>query len=122
MTLVSGSQDALMDIIPFDVPKHPRLPANRFPKGGRAGTLTQVARTAWITGKYLYKYRKKWLAGGLALSVSASTLFQNAQKDIPVRNPNTFPQARYRLGGSTFRSKFKHKCFCPGSRYKKRRL
>ncbi len=98
MTIVTSSSDALIDIIPFDNPKHPRLPSNRFPSGGRAGALTQAARVAWITGKYLYKYRKKWIAGGLALSMTGAALFNRdaVPKGKPTGYPNTFRQTHYR--------------------------
>ncbi len=113
MTIVMGAQDALESIIPFDTPKHPRLPANRFPKGGKAGTIVQAGRVAWITGKYLYKYRKKWLAMGLALSVSTSLYKQDAS--VPSGNvPNKFHKTYPGRGrGFSQRSKFnKHFCKC----------
>ncbi len=111
MGLVTGGEDALSSIIPFDNPKHPRLPSNRFPSGGRAGGLTKVAQVAWITGKYLYKYRKKWLAGGLALSVGASTLFQNNAIQKPSRSNNQFNKTYNRRGGRFNKRKVSN-CSC----------
>ncbi len=107
---------ALESIIPFDAPKHPRLPYNQFPKGGRTGALTKALQVAWISGKYLYKYRKKWLAVGLALSVSASTLFQNP--NAPKNVPNKFNQTRNRRGRNGYRGRVKqgYNCKCGSKR------
>ncbi len=79
MPLMVNEGNAIEAIIPFDSPKHPRLPANRFPGGGRAGALTQAARVAWISGKYLYKYHKKWLASGFGLALSTSLFARSPQ-------------------------------------------
>ncbi len=116
MGLVTGGEDALQSIIPFDNPKHPRLPSNRFPAAGRTGTIYKAAQVAWITGKYLYKFRKKWLVGGLALSVGGSTLF-NRDGKIPTQSPAPkFNKTRNRFGGRTnYDSKYKRhrrRCDC----------
>ncbi len=120
MTLMISTSDPLLDVIPFDVPKHPRLPANRFPKSGKAGTIVQGARVAWITGKYLYKFRKKWLAMGLALSVGGSTLFQDGK--VPKSTPTgKFNKTYSRYNGRSNFNKFNrsHRCRCPKRRYKR---
>ncbi len=120
MTLAVSTSDPLLDVIPFDAPKHPRLPFNRFPKGGRAGALTQAARVAWITGKYLYKYRKKWLAGGLALSMSSAALF-NRDGQVPIRYAPRKPyQARSGFQRSTYRGRKFRKHSCPSGCVRKR--
>ncbi len=123
MTLMTSTSDALIDIIPFDNPKHPRLPSNTFPKGGRAGALTQAARLAWITGKYVYKHHKRWLAGGLALSVSSSVLFNRNGQNVPTRKSNPFGKTYNRFGRSTYRryNKYntnKHRCKCAKRRFR----
>ncbi len=119
MPLAISDVDVIESLIPFDNPKHPRLPANRFPSSGRAGTIVQGARVAWITGKYLYKFRKKWLAMGLALSVGGSTLFQRDAKIPPGSIPNKFNKTynRYRRGSNKYQRKHSY-CRCrPKRRY-----
>ncbi len=86
MPLMVNEGNAIESIIPFDNPKHPKLPSNRFPSSGKAGVVMQAARVAWITGKYLYKFRKKWLAAGMALSTTS--LFQGK----PSENGGTVQQ------------------------------
>ncbi len=121
MAIMVNEGNALEAIIPFDSPKHPRLPANRFPKAGKAGLVVQAGRVIWITGKYLYKYRKKWLAFGGTLASGGLYLTRpNGNGAVPKRKPtrDKFNKAypRYR-GGSQRSYRFdKHvckRCRCP---------
>ncbi len=106
--------NALESIIPFDNPKHPRLPANRFPKVGKAGIVVTAGRVAWITGKYLYKYHRKALFASVGLSAGlfVSRPNENGAK-VPLRKiPNKFNQTYSgRRGRFKRRSKF-HKRYC----------
>ncbi len=93
---------ALESIIPFDAPKHPRLPYNRFPKSGKAGLVTTAGRVVWISGKYLYKYHKKGLAAALFAGGATSILTSQPKSK---RGQNTFNQTYNRFRGSSSRSR-----------------
>ncbi len=108
---------AIESIIPFDSPKHPRLPYNCFPKGGRAGAVETAARVAWITGKYLYKYHRKVLAGALFIG-GATSLFQGTRDTSRAPN-NKFNKTRGRFRRRTLRRR--KVCKCHMQRRPKRR-
>ncbi len=112
MTIMVNEGSILESVIPFDSPKHPRLPYNRFPKAGKAGLVTTVGRVAWISGKYLYKYHKKGLAAALFVG-GATSLFTGTRNGSRAPN-NKFYKTHRRYSRSAYgrRSKRKRCCKC----------
>ncbi len=114
MTLAQPAQDVLESLIPFDNPKHPRLPGNRFPKSGKAGLVVTAGRIVYITGKYLYKYHRKALFASVGLSAGLFT-GDTILKRAPVRkrspSDSSFNQAYSRYGRRTrYGNSRDHRC------------
>ncbi len=115
MPIVMRDLDALESIIPFDNPKHPRLPGNKFPKGGKAGLVVQAGRVAWITGKYLYKYHKKAMLASIGLSTGLFLSQSNIER--ATQSPSKFQVSQTRSRrGRRFKRRYKqqraHCCKC----------